>query len=631
METNQRSRGVAAAAALYLALTIAFTWPLARGIAHDVPGDFGDPVLNSWILAWDVTHFGRGWWNANIFYPHPLSLAYSEHLAGPAAQIAPIYWLTGNPILCYNLLFLSTFVLSGVGVYLLVEEWAGNRSAAFVAGMAYAFAPYRIASIPHVQVLSSAWMPFVLFALRRYFATRRAAALGGAAAAWVMQNLSCGYYALFFAPVVVIYIAWELTTGRLWSNARVLAALAILAAVVAAGTVPFLLPYLELRRLGFNPRSIAETRKFSADVYAYATADPNLRLWGSAVRAWPNAEGALFPGAMVVVLAVVAALRSAKAVALQRSQTMERDGFSRALIALMAVSAAATLLLLFGISIRLPVLRITSFSRALIITTLIWSTAIAASPAIRQALACFLRTPAGLFTIITAFAIVMSFGPEIRAQGRLVLDTNLYAVFYASAPGFDGLRVPARYAMIVALGLSVLAGLALRRTLPAAAVALLAFVVFTEGFAAPIPINQNSTGYERAGLADLPPLEPDAPPVYAFLATLPPSSAIVELPLGEPAFDVRYMFHSRRHWKPLVNGYSGGRPAEYEVLDHALQDALIRPERAWELLTATRATHAVVHEAFYRDDRGPRISDWLRREGARELTSVGSDRVFVLP
>ena len=50
-------------------------------------------------------------------------------------------------------------------------------------------------------------------------------------------------------------------------------------------------------RLGFSPRSLAETRRFSADVYAYFTADPNLRLWGSIAQAWPKSEGLLFPRA----------------------------------------------------------------------------------------------------------------------------------------------------------------------------------------------------------------------------------------------------------------------------------------------------------------------------------------------
>src|SRR5262249_18638857 len=196
---------------------------------------------------------GAGWWNANIFHPHPLTLGYSEHLAAQAFQILPIYWATGNPILSYNLIFLSTFVLSGLGAFLLVRDLTDNPRAAFVAGAAYAFAPYRVASLPHIQVLSSAWMPFVLYGFRRYFATRRLLPLAGAAAAWLLQNLSCGYYLLFFSPIVVIYLMWELTVRQLWTDARVVGAVTIACGVVVAATTPYLLPYLELRRLGFSP------------------------------------------------------------------------------------------------------------------------------------------------------------------------------------------------------------------------------------------------------------------------------------------------------------------------------------------------------------------------------------------
>src|SRR5688572_9253965 len=166
--SNQR-RDTWRAAAAYTALTVLFTWPLCLGLTRDLAGDFGDPLLNAWILAWDATHLGRGWWNANIFFPHPLTLAYLEHLLPQAISILPVHLIAKNPILNYNLVFLSTFVLSGLGMFLFVREITGNRSAAFLAGVAFAFAPYRVTQIPHVQVLSSQWMPFALYGFRRYF------------------------------------------------------------------------------------------------------------------------------------------------------------------------------------------------------------------------------------------------------------------------------------------------------------------------------------------------------------------------------------------------------------------------------------------------------------------------------
>ena len=618
---------------LYLALTVALTWPLARGLARDIAGDFGDPLFAAWAMAWDATHLGRGWWNANIFAPQPLALAYSEHFLPQGLQALPVYWGTGNPILGYNLVFLSTFVLSGLGMFLLARDLTGHRAAAFVAGLAYAFSPFRVASIPHLQVLSSAWMPFVLYFLRRHFSTGRLRPLAAATCAWIVQNLSCGYYLLFFSPIVGLYIAWELTTRGLWTDRRALVRAAAACAVVIIVTLPFLLPYLELRRLGFDPRSLNETKKFSADVYAYFTADPSLRLWGRLANAWPRPEGSLFPGLTIFVLAALGT------VAWRRRDAVADGGapaWHRFLMVVVTACWVAVVFLLLGKSIRLPGLRITEFSRALTIAAGASAVLLAVSTAARAAVRQWFASPAGIFSIITIFAAAMSLGPDIHAKGRSVADTGLYTAFYRFVPGFDGLRVPARFGMIVTLGLAALAALGLaaidQRRRQSASV-LAAALIVVEAAAIPIPINQNSTDYTQPGLAPLPPLVAlggDAPPVYRFIAQLPPSSVVIELPLGEPAFDVRYMWYSALHWRRLVNGYSGGAPLRYEFLREALKDVATRPDRAWQAILDSTATHAVVHEGAYVDDRGRHFDDFFLAHGAREVAVFGTDRVFQL-
>ena len=647
IDHDRRARRLPAAAAVYLVLTLALTWPLAAGVTRDLPGDFGDPLFTSWVLAWDATHLGRGWWSANIFAPHPLALAYSEHFLPQALQIWPVYAATGNPILCYNLLFLSTFVLAAIGMFVFAREITGSDAAAFVAGLAFAFTPYRIASIPHLQVLSSAWMPFVLLGLRRYFATGRARRLAGAACAWTLQNLSCGYYLIFFSPIVLAYVAWEMTRAGLWRDRRTLLHLAIACAAVAANTAPFVVPYVELRRMGFSPRSIEETRRFSADAYAYLTADPNLRLWGPIAQAWPHAEGVLFPGLTIAILAIIGAragspegLRYASGRIARQDGNAEVPRGHREMAALQIAAAvwiAVVVALLLGYSIRLPGIKITSLTRAVAVGCLGGAVLLAASRRGRAAARAWVLTPAGLFTLVALFGIAMSFGPEIHARGRSVARANIYTLFYAFVPGFDGLRVPARYATIVSLALAALAALAVaaagsrvRRR-----IAIVASVIIVgEAIAVPIPVNQNSIDYGQRNLAPLPPsvaIGSAAPPVYDAVARLPPSAVLLELPLGEPAFDIRYMFYSTRHWRRLVNGYSGGAPASYVSLTHALVDAAAQPDRAWREIAASTATHVVVHERAYADAEGRRLSDWLRGRGAREIASLDGDRLFALP
>src|SRR5690606_23809167 len=114
---HRRVPGAAIATLAYVALALVFTWPLPLGLAEDVPGDLGDARLNMWILGWGAEHVPRiltgqaslaDYWQANIFHPEPLTLSLSEHLFGQVLQILPVYHLSGNLILAYNLLFLSS-------------------------------------------------------------------------------------------------------------------------------------------------------------------------------------------------------------------------------------------------------------------------------------------------------------------------------------------------------------------------------------------------------------------------------------------------------------------------------------------------------------------------------------------
>ena len=50
-----RAFGGTHAAALYTLIALWATWPLARGLTHDVAWDLGDPVLVIWALAWNCS------------------------------------------------------------------------------------------------------------------------------------------------------------------------------------------------------------------------------------------------------------------------------------------------------------------------------------------------------------------------------------------------------------------------------------------------------------------------------------------------------------------------------------------------------------------------------------------------
>src|SRR5947208_4254213 len=156
-----RWRWGAAVALAYCAATVLMTWPLAPRMWNATPPG-ADPILQVWVARWVqhalVTH-PLHLYDANAFYPLKDSLAFSDSNV-PAALLAwPVYLVTHNSIFANNLLVLGTFVLAAGGMYLLVAHLAGNCAAGFLAGLAYAFLPYRYAHLWHLNQLGHAWTP----------------------------------------------------------------------------------------------------------------------------------------------------------------------------------------------------------------------------------------------------------------------------------------------------------------------------------------------------------------------------------------------------------------------------------------------------------------------------------------
>ena len=661
MRTTPGGRGLTFGAVhatlVYAALAVWTTWPLASGLTRDVAWDLGDPVLVIWALAWNCTQLLAilggdvaritTYFDANIFSPAPHTLAYSEHFFAQALQVLPVYAITGNAILCYNLLYLSTFVLSGLGAFLFVRALTGSRLAGFTAGLLFAFAPYRFPQSSHLQVLSSQWMPLALYGFRRYFDTGRRWPLAGAAAALVFQNLSCGYYLLYFSPFAAAYVLAEMAGRRRWRDVIAWRDLALAATVVLAATIPFFLPYLALRGQIQSVRPLTEVQGYSADIYSYLTTFEEQPIWGHVAQAFPNAEGQLFPGLAAALLALVALAPSRRragphfATPPVTSPTAVRWA-ARGLAAVAVLHALLFVLVLFQqrvfIDLGVAVLRATDATQLLLRAGILGAAALALSPAARARSAAFMN-PRGVCLVALLAACWLSLGPSPTSLGRPLDLVAPYRALYAYVPGFDGVRVPARFWMIGLLAISVLGGLGARRLAHArhlsraglVALALLWALCLAEARVSHFVVNGAgqiagfNTPEPRLRTGD------EVPPIYTAVATQAANAVLAELPLGQPDFDVRAMYYSTFHWRKLLNGYSGFTPPDYGRLVAALRRMGERPDEAWAALRGSGATLVLVHEGAYLGTEGSRLSAGLRDRGAREVFRDGPDALLTLP
>jgi hypothetical protein len=300
-------------------LSVVLTWPLVRSLRTAVPQDAGDPVAQAWQAAWGghalLTQPGR-LFDANAFFPATPSLAFSDSLLGyaPAALLGEG---AGAALLRYNLLFLFAYALCFAAAALLGRELGLSVPAAVVVGVAYAWAPWRMAQNGHLNILSTGGVALTLFLLLSGYRRGRAwqVVAGWLTAAW---QLSLGFalgiwFCYLLAALAAVTAGWWLVRGR----PSLAAYRGLLVATVAGGLV-FLLsavllvrPYLTV--VSANPdaaRGLAEIEFFSPPLRSLLAADSTNRVWGETTRTlretlpWAP-EQTLFPGLVVVALALV--------------------------------------------------------------------------------------------------------------------------------------------------------------------------------------------------------------------------------------------------------------------------------------------------------------------------------------
>jgi hypothetical protein len=307
-----RRGGLATLAVLGLfgLLTIVATWPLAWHLSSQAP-PHQDVYFNMWRLRWfahAMVIAPAQLFDANIFYPEPGTLALSDAMIVEGIVASPLIWAGMNPVLVQNVLVLAAMAGSGAAMFALARYLTGSRGAGIIAGIIFAFAPYRFEHIMHMELQWAMWSPLAFLALHRTLDTghwKYGIATGVCVA---LQILSSIYYGIFVATLIAIAAILLLPRDRAAPLSRTLCALAagaLLGAVIAGA---YARPYLSTHaRVGDRP--IAEISSFSARPSSYLVATPGNWIYGwSANRRAGGPERRLFPGLIPVVLAIAGVL-----------------------------------------------------------------------------------------------------------------------------------------------------------------------------------------------------------------------------------------------------------------------------------------------------------------------------------
>jgi hypothetical protein len=415
----------------------------------------------------------------------------------------------------YNIVLLSGFVLSGVGVALLVRTLTGWIGPALVAGIVFAFLPFRIDHYAHMQLQQTQCLPFALWAFHRLLARGRVrdGAVFGAFAAG--QLLSCVYYGLLMIPYLAVVCATLLVgharaAAERTRDGRVALAIVVAIAIVLVAAVPVGMAYLGARKV-VGERGRDEVVNGSATLLDYLGPPPENALYGKALGHFAEQERRLFPGFVAVALAVVGLrLRSG-------SRGTDRLGGTDGSGRTDGSSTTET-------------------------------SGIANGP-----------TTDAVAKIAYALGLLIAFDISLGYHGLT------YPLLYEYFVPFRALRIPARNGIIVGLSLAVLAGYgvahmaAMVRSPAARRIVLAAIGALIVAEYASRPIRMIAM-----------PLTP--PAAYGDVVRDrgdSPTATLFEFPLSSKD-DPTYMYFSTFHWQHLVNGYSGFFPPAYVFLANAV-------------------------------------------------------------
>lgn len=297
-------------------LFVLFYWPLPAHWGSWIVGGNLTPT-DGWMFVWNL------WWvktallergasplfAPDLFYPRGVSLGlHSLSLANGLLSV-PLQTLCG-PVAAHNWLVLLSFVLSALGVYALARELGAAAPGAVVASVAFSLCPYRVAhSVGHLNLLSTQWIPFTLWALLRL---KRSPGVGYAALATVfavVAALSSWYYGVFVAvaAVPVLALGGPSPTRRAWP--WVLGSAVTVACLLLLVIGPSLLE-AAAGQYGYGLRQGRQiSRSFSADAAAYVVPSvlhPYLKyhvanLFNRFSGNW--LENTVFPGYVMMVVA----------------------------------------------------------------------------------------------------------------------------------------------------------------------------------------------------------------------------------------------------------------------------------------------------------------------------------------
>ena len=593
------------AAACFLVLTVAMTWPIVTRLnTHVTPGQqpaISVAYLNLWTLAWNHRWFkgeAENYWDANQFYPHQETLAYSEPQFGMGLLMFPLAFLGVDTILSYNLLLLMFVWGGGMAVYALcwylfgtfekksvnshtTEYYNYQWAASLIAGILYGFHFYTFAEMGVLQLLTTLFPPLTFLGLHRFLDSNRWSDALLFCFAFLGCWYTCAYYGLFlsvFVACFVIKFGYQKVLGLAW---KTLIRGTVTAAITLVCLVPLIVGMQSAKTAMELSRPKLDVQILSTVLSDYLRIPQNSWLYGKILDIG-NPDRSMFLGVVLLCLAatgVAAIFKIRTPEHISNRQLVDRD----------------------------------------------------IKQQIRKAL--FPQHYGFYYIFVAGFAFLLSFGMALTptdATGlgvyRIIAWLSPYNLLYQYVPGFSSIRSPYRFTVFCALFLAVLAGWGIlwlsQRTRagwrPIVVLLLLTGALFEIW---PFP----------ARLVKMPRSIEELPSIYDHVKKLPTAATMIELPLArgnserQVETQARAVYYSTFHWLRITNGYSGFTPLANVELNRVIAE--FSAETVLEAFKTFSIQYILTHEDKLNQNEKQKLLE-MEGSGLILLAHEGTCRLY---
>lgn len=198
--------------AFYAACVAIVTYPFVLHLRSRLPSTV-DPLQHLWVMRWYKTCLLEGrspFLCPELQFPVGAPIGNFSPLHIQSLMYLPLSYLSKNDILCFNVIWWTGFLVTGMGTFALAWHVLKDRAAATLAGLlAMLSAPMMIHSHAHLELIHVGWFPLFLVAWLRFVDRPTRGRLAAAVVSYLLVAMSAAYFAVFATFPAALYAAWR--------------------------------------------------------------------------------------------------------------------------------------------------------------------------------------------------------------------------------------------------------------------------------------------------------------------------------------------------------------------------------------------------------------------------------------